>query len=83
MCFFQECAAGCGRKATERTTVVLAPDLVLEVGLCSLCTVIAADVERRRAVVSIGVERAGRNLDQVLEDYKVGGVPIVRLPVRR
>jgi hypothetical protein len=76
MCFFQECAARCGRKATERTTVVLAPDLVLEVGLCPLCTVIAADVERRRAVVTMGQELA-------LEDLNLGGVPVIPLPVRR
>lgn len=80
MCFFQECAAGCGRKATERTTVVLAPDLVLEIGLCPLCTVIAADVERRRAVVTLGQELAG---DLSLEDLNLGGVPVIPLPVRR
>jgi hypothetical protein len=84
MVFWRECAvSSCGRKASPSpTTIVLAPDLVLEVGLCDGCAVIAADIERRRQVVSIGVERAGRSLAEVLEDLELGGVPIP-LPVRR
>jgi hypothetical protein len=76
MVFWHECAAGCGRKAgSEPTMIVLAHDLVLQVKLCASCTVIAADVERRRQLV-VHVERAGRNLTQVLEDWETGGVPI-------
>jgi hypothetical protein len=76
MVFWQECAAGCGRRAaSEPITIVLAADLVLQVKLCATCTVIAADVERRRQVVA-GIERAGRSLAEVLEDWEAGGVPI-------
>jgi hypothetical protein len=79
---------GCIKRVSKLgpTLIVVAPQLVLEVGLCDDDATIAADLERRRYLVEIGTERAGRSLDQVLEDLELGGRPIpgkvLELPVR-